>query len=151
MKRSGELIECPPADEEQLLYANILQVGMYIGLALLLVTFAIYVSGVRTPAVPVEQLPDYWTMSVDDYLEATNRDHLHQAHPVSGWGWVGMLGKGDYLNFAGITLLSGVTIVCFVGIIPTLIRKRDMPYVIMAVLEVAILTLAASGVLNVGH
>lgn len=151
MKKSGELIECPPADEEQLLYASILQIGMYMGLALLLVTFGLYMSGVRPAAVPVEQLPDYWTMSVDDYLEATNRDHLHHAHPVSGWGWLEMLGKGDYLNFVGIALLSGVTIVCFVGIIPTLIRKRDIPYVIMAVLEVAILTLAASGVLAVGH
>lgn len=151
MEQNTESFECPPADEEQLLYANILQVGMYIGLALLLVTFSLYAAGVRSPAVPVEQLPDYWTMSVDEYLDATNRDHLHQTHPVSGWTWLRHLGKGDYLNFLGIALLSGVTIVCFIGIIPTLIRKRDKAYVIMAVLEVAILALAASGILAVGH
>ncbi|MGD8700600.1 MAG: hypothetical protein PVJ43_14990 [Gemmatimonadales bacterium] len=150
METNGEF-ECPAADEEQLLYANILQVGMYIGLTLLLVTFALYTSGILAPAVPVEQLPDYWTMNVHDYLEATNRDHLHHEHPVSGWSWLTMLGKGDYLNFVGITLLSGVTIVCFVGIVPTLLRKQDTAYVVMALLEVAILVLAASGILAVGH
>jgi len=150
METTG-LPDCPAADEEQLLYAKILQIGMYIGLVLLLVTFALYTSGVIAPAVPVEQLPDYWTMNVHDYLEATNRDHLHQEHPISGWAWVTVLGKGDYLTFVGITLLAGVTIVCYLGIIPTLIRKRDKAFVAMAVLEVLILTLAASGILAVGH
>ncbi len=150
METNGEF-ECPAADEEQLLYANILQVGMYLGLTLLLVTFALYTSGVVTPAVPVEQLPDYWSMNVDDYLEATNRDHLHHADPISGWSWLTVLGKGDYLNFLGIALLSGVTVVCYVGIVPTLIRKQDRAYVVMALLEVIILALAASGILAVGH
>ena len=150
METTG-LPDGPAADEEQLLYAKILQIGMYIGLVLLLVTFALYTSGVIAPAVPVEQLPDYWTMNVHDYLEATNRDHLHQEHPISGWAWVTVLGKGDYLTFVGITLLAGVTIVCYLGIIPTLIRKKDNAFVAMAVLEVLILTLAASGILAVGH
>jgi hypothetical protein len=150
METTG-LPDCPAADEEQLLYAKILQVGMYIGLGLLLVTFALYTSGIIAPAVPVEQLPEYWTMNVHDYLEATNRDHLHQEHLIVGWAWVKLLGKGDYLTFLGITLLAGVTIVCYLGIIPTLIRKKDKAFVAMAVLEVLILTLAASGILAVGH
>ena len=44
-----------------------------------------------------------------------------------------------------------MTIVCFLGIVPTLVRKKDKAYVVMALLEVAILTLAASGILAVGH
>jgi hypothetical protein len=150
MESNGDL-ECPGADEEQLLYAKILQTGMYIGLALLLVTFLLYTSGIVAPAVPVEALPDYWTMNVHDYLDATNRDHLHHEHPIDGWAWLTVLGKGDYLNFLGIALLSAVTIVCFLGIVPTLARKKDKAYVVMALLEVAILTLAASGILAVGH
>jgi hypothetical protein len=143
--------ECPSADEEQLLYAKILQIGMYIGLALLLLTFALYASGIVEPAIPVEQLPDYWTMSVHDYLEATNHDHVHREQPVTGWSWLSVLGKGDYLNFLGIALLSAVTIVCYAGIVPTLIRKKDRVYATLALLEIAILTLAASGILSVGH
>jgi hypothetical protein len=150
METNGEF-ECPAADEEQLLYANILQVGMYIGLTLLLVTFTLYAFGIVEPAVPVERLPDYWTLDVHEYLEATNRDHLHHEHPISGWSWLQVLDKGDYLNFLGIALLSGVTIVCFLGIVPTLIQKKDRAYVVMALLEVVILALAASGILAVGH
>jgi hypothetical protein len=150
METNGN-VDCPSADEEQLLYAKILQAGMYIGLALLLATFALYASGAVAPAVPVAELPDYWTMGVDDYLEATNHDHLHLEHPVSGWAWLSVLGKGDYLNFLGIAVLSAVTIVCFLGIVPTLVRKKDTPYTVMALLEAIILTLAASGILGVGH
>lgn len=143
--------ECPSADEEQLLYAKILQTGMYIGLVLLFLTFALYTSGIVAPTVPVDQLPDYWTMNVHEYLEAVNHDHLQHEHPISGWSWLSVLEKGDYLNFLGIAVLSSVTIVCFLGIVPTLLRKKDTPYVVMALLEAAILGLAASGILSVGH
>ncbi|NIM52709.1 MAG: hypothetical protein GTO22_26265 [Gemmatimonadales bacterium] len=146
-----EDVKTPIIDEEQVLYAKILQIGMYIGLALLLLTFALYVSGIVAPSVPVEQLPEYWGMNVHDYLEATNEDHLHREEPVTGWSWLAVLGNGDYLNFLGIALLSMVTIVCFLGIVPTLVRKKDKAYAIIALLEVAILTLAASGILSVGH
>ena len=62
-----------------------------------------------------------------------------------------MLGKGDFLNFIGIAILGGVTIICYLAIIPTLLRKKDKAYVAMAFLEVIVLSLAASGILAVGH
>jgi hypothetical protein len=139
------------ANEEQLLYAKILEIGMYLGLALLLATFVLYVFGIMAPAVPIEQLPNYWVMSAHDYVEAINHDFLHRDHGVTGWGWVAVIGKGDFVNFLGIALLSGVTIVCYAGIIPTLLRKKQTAYVWMAIAEVVILVLAASGILAVGH
>ena len=144
-------LKTPKINEEQILYARILAVGMYIGLATLLVTFALYVLGIVPPAIPVEELSGYWKMNVHDYLEATNNDHLHREHPITGWSWLSALGKGDYLNFIGIALLSTVTIVCFLGIVPTLLRKKDRAYAAMALLEAAILVFAASGILGVGH
>ena len=143
--------DCPQGDEEQLLYARILEAGMYFGLALLFVTYALYLLGIVAPGIPVAELPRYWEMNVHDYLEAVNADHLHQEHVVTGWSWLSVLGHGDYLNYLGIAVLSAVTIVCFVGIVPTLIRKGDKAYAAMALLEVAILTLAASGLLAAGH
>jgi hypothetical protein len=141
----------PRVDDEQLLYASILEVGVYLGLVVLLVTFALYASGVVAPSVPLHELPNYWQLSVHDYLEVTNAEHLHHEHVITGWAWISVIGKGDYLNFIGIALLAGVTIVCFLGILPTLIRKHDRIYTTMAVLEVLVLTLAASGVLAAGH
>ena len=139
------------ANEEQLLYAKILASGMYFGLALLLVTFALYATGIIAPGIPIEELSRYWTLSVHEYLEAVNHEYLHQEHLITGWSWLGVLRFGDYLNFIGIAVLAAVTIVCYLGILPMLFRKRDWVYATVAALEVIILVLAASGLVSVGH
>ncbi len=130
------------ATEEQVAYAKLLDIGMKAGLLALIVTFVIYVMGILTPHVPVNDLPRYWAMPVKQYLEAT---HIH-----SGWSWLGMLGKGDFLNFIAIAFLAGVTILCYMRVIPILFRKKDSVYGIIAVLEVLVLVLAASGILRAG-
>ena len=139
------------ASDEQLLYAKILNVGMYLGLGILLATFALYLSGLLAPAVPIEELPNYWSLSAHEYLEAINHQFLHREELVLGWGWVFVLNKGDFINFLGIAVLALVTIVCYLGILPTLFRKKDWIYGAIAVLEVLILVLAASGLVSAGH
>ena len=146
-----EKAKATEANEEQLLYASILEKGMYTGLALLLVTFVLYLTGILEPAIPIEQLPNYWVMSVHDYSEAINHNFLHREHVITGWGWLAVVGKGDFVNFLGIALLSGVTIVCYIGILPTLLRTKQMAYFWIAITEVVILALAASGILTAGH
>jgi hypothetical protein len=128
--------------EEQLAYANILGTGMWIGLAVIIITFIVYVSGMLHPFVPINDLPQYWGMSVKDYN--------HTLNAPTGWGWVALAGKGDYLNFIGIAMLAGLTILCYLVILPILIRKKDTPYVIIAIAEVLVLVLAASGILKSG-
>jgi hypothetical protein len=144
-------VEARETGSEQLLYARVLEIGMYIGLVVLFITFALYVSGILAPAVPLERVSSYWNQGVHEYLEAVNRDYLHMEHPPTGWAWVNMLGRGDFLNFVGIAILGGVTIICYLAIVPTLLRKKDHAYLTMAVLEVLVLSLAASGILAVGH
>jgi hypothetical protein len=124
---------------------------MYLGLGLLLVTFALYLTGILQPGVPIEELPNYWTLSAHEYLEAVNHEFLHRPDVVVGWGWTSLLGLGDYLNFVGIALLAAVTIVCYIGILPNLFRRKDWIYGTIAVLEILILVLAASGIVAVGH
>ncbi|MBI5635134.1 MAG: hypothetical protein HZA15_16825 [Nitrospirae bacterium] len=130
------------ATEEQLAYAKLLDIGMKLGLLMLVISFTIYVLGILTPHVPVSDLPKYWSMPVKDYLKATD---IH-----TGWSWIHLLGKGDFLNFAGIAFLSGVTILCYMRIIPILFKKKDTVYAVLAIIEVLVLVLAASGVLKSG-
>ncbi|MEW5746537.1 MAG: hypothetical protein AB1805_13990 [Nitrospirota bacterium] len=130
------------ATEEQLAYAKLLDLGMKLGLVMLVITFIVYVSGILTPYIPVNDLPNYWGMPVHKYLEATG------IHP--GWAWLGMLGKGDFLNFIGIAFLAGVTILCYIRIVPILFRNKDTVYGVLAILEVLVLVLAASGLLKSG-
>lgn len=139
------------ADADQLLYASILAKGMYLGLGLLLVTFTLYMTGLVQPGIPIEELPRLWTLSAHEYLEVVNHEFLHRPEVVDGWRWIYLLGMGDFLNFVGIALLSGVTIVCYLGVIPSLLRKKDWIYTTIAALEVIVLVLAASGLVAVGH
>jgi hypothetical protein len=130
------------ATEEQLLYANILNKGMLIGLLGLIVTFIIYGAGILEPKIPLEQVQNYWVMPVSDYLQ------LSGTH--AGWAWLGNLGYGDMLNFLPIAFLSILTIVCYLAILPGLMRKKDIPYVVLVIVEVVVLAVAASGILGSG-
>ena len=135
-------IEKNKASEEQMAYAGVLNIGMWLGLAVLILTFFVYLSGLLPSFVPIDDLPKYWTMRVHDYNVAL--------HAPTGWGWVTLAGKGDYLNFVGIAMLSGLTILCYLVILPILVRKKDTPYVVIAIVEVVVLSLAASGIMKVG-
>lgn len=139
------------ATQEQVLYAKILEKGMLVGLILMFITFALYVFGIMKPAIPVDQVSGYWSMSVHDYLIAINNDFLHIDHAPTGWAWVKMIGKGDFLNFVPVAILSGVTIVCYVAILPGLFARGDKAMGIITLMTALILTLAASGILAVGH
>lgn len=139
------------ATEEQILYAKILEKGMYLGLLLMFITFALYVFGIMEPAIPVNEISGYWTQDVHSYLEAINHNFLHQDHLLTGWSWMAFVGKGDFINFLPVAILSGVTIICYLSIVPGLFRRGDKAYAIMAIAEATILALAASGLLAVGH
>jgi hypothetical protein len=128
--------------DEQLLYSKILNTGMLIGLAGLAITFILYASGIMEPLIPLEKVQTYWVLSVHEYLELSG---MH-----AGWAWFGNLQFGDMLNFLPIAFLSLLTIVCYTAIIPGLIRKKDTAYVVIAVLEIIVLAVAASGILGTG-
>ncbi|MDA8405902.1 MAG: DUF1634 domain-containing protein [Deltaproteobacteria bacterium] len=130
------------ASPEQVVYAGILEKGMYLGLMLILATFALYVLGIIKPYIPVTEISKYWSLSVGEYLQTAN---IHQ-----GWWWVSMLGYGDFINFIGIAFLAGVTIVCFLVIVPVLWKNNDKLYAAFSLLEAVILSLAASGILGSG-
>ena len=131
------------AGPEQIRYALLLEKGMYLGLLILFVTFALYALGIVKPFIPKSEISHYWAMNVHDYLE--------HANIKTGWSWLGMLNYGDFINFIGVALLAGVTIICYLAIVPILLRNNDKVYAVLAVLEALVLSLAASGLLAVGH
>ncbi len=139
-EKSTASLEATP---EQILYAKILEWGMYIGLLILFITFGLYTIGIMDPYIPMNKISGYWNLNVHDYLEHTGIK--------DGWAWVHMVKYGDFVNFIGIAILAGVTSICYAAIVPTLLKSKDIVYVILAVLEVIVLTAAASGILAVGH
>lgn len=130
------------APAEQITYANILFYGCWGGLALMAVTYFLYVSGVMEPYVSMDLVTKYWSQPVQEYLTQNN--------VPTGWGWAKLLSKGDFLNFVGIALLAGLTIIGYIPLVFAYLKKKDMPFVIIAVLEIIVLSVAASGIFGSG-
>ncbi|MEW6429540.1 MAG: hypothetical protein AB1568_16075 [Thermodesulfobacteriota bacterium] len=139
------------ATAEQILYASILEKGMLAGLVLMVLTFAAYVFGIVEPVVPLSEISSYWRQDVHSYLVAINDNFIHGEHLPTGWSWLSLAGKGDFMNFIPVAILSGITILCYASIVPGLFRRGDKAYGIMAIAEAVILALAASGILAAGH
>lgn len=134
--------QSPGASEEQKRYAAVLDIAMKIGLLAIVVTFVLYLIGFPKPHIPVEDVSQFWGMKVKDYLEATNIEH--------GWTWVKEMGKSDFLTFGPIAFLASVTVICYLSIMPILFKRKDAVFAVLAICEVFILVLAASGVLPSG-
>ncbi|MEW6334873.1 MAG: hypothetical protein AB1558_11445 [Thermodesulfobacteriota bacterium] len=127
---------------EQLLYARILGILSKAGLAWLVVTFTLYAGGFRPPVIPLEDLPRYWSLSREEYLGAAGID--------AGWSWLRLIGHGDFLTFTAVAFLALTTLICYAAVIPSYLRKGDRIYGSLALIEVAVLAMAASGILMAG-
>jgi len=127
---------------EQLKYANLLLYGSWTGIAVLAATFFLYMTGTMSSFIPPSQMPQYWGMKASEYLTATGAPH--------GWGWISMIGHGDYLNLMGIAFLGSLTLVGFLILLPAYLAKKDSIYTAIVAVEILVLTLAASGILKVG-
>jgi hypothetical protein len=128
--------------KEQILYANMLFYGCWGGLALMAVTYLIYVFGVMDPHVSMNTVTEVWSKPVHDYLTVGQV-------PV-GWGWATLLNKGDFLNFLGIALLAGMTLVCYIPLVGAYLKKKDTLFALIAVAEILVLAFAASGIVGGG-
>ncbi|CAG0957761.1 hypothetical protein BURK1_00546 [Burkholderiales bacterium] len=124
-------------------YATLLDWGAKTGFAVAVVAFAAYVSGVLPAHVALEQLPVLWTQSLEAYLAETGAP--------TGWGWLAQLGHGEYAGIAGIAILSGCSIPCLLAVMPLFAKRGEKVMATVCALVVAVLLLAASGILTAGH
>ena len=137
--------------EENILYANVLEKGMFFGLILMVITFFLYIFGLLDPVIPLKSLNIYWNQPVNEYLLQINKNFLDWEELPIGWSWLKLIWYGDFLNFIPIAILSGITIFCYIVILPNMLVRKDYWMAMIAFLEILILCLAASGILTVGH
>lgn len=121
----------------QATYARWLDVATRVGFVVSLVAFLVYVSGLVEPFVPLEQLPRLWGLSAARFAELTGAP--------AGWGWLGMLGKADYLNLAAVALFGIVTLACYARIVPLLFAAGERLQAFIALAQVLVLAAAAAG------
>ncbi len=128
--------------KEQIIYANLLLIGMVAGIIVMMITYAVYLSGLLEPYVNMQVISANWGKGIHEYLEVT--------HSPLGWGWFALLGKGDYLNYVGFALLGLMTIFCYIVLVRGYSRRKDWVFAVISILEIVVLSLAASGILGSG-
>ena len=133
----------PPIADEQLAYARWLDRGAKAGFVALVAGFLAYAAGLLPPAIPFDQLPGLLALPLDRYLAATGT--------TPGWSWATKVAKGEYASLVGIAVLASCSVPCLVAIFTVYLKRRDAAYAAFAALEIAVLALAASGLLTGTH
>jgi hypothetical protein len=123
-------------------YAGILQWFVVLAFTTLVVSFALFGSGVMPAAVPADETPELWHLSAEEYTERTPFPE--------GWAWVAELRQADVLTFGALAVIAAATPLCFVALAIMYLRRRDYAYGIMTILVIAVLSLAASGLVGAG-
>ncbi|MBL0144017.1 MAG: hypothetical protein IPP91_18420 [Betaproteobacteria bacterium] len=128
-------------DQER--YARLLSIGTNTGLGMLIVLFAIYMFGVVDPHVPHERLPDLWHLPASSLLEIVGIE--------AGWGWTAIIHRADILTLVGIVTLAFCSVPCLLAIMPIYWAGGQRPLFAICALEVAVIVVAASGLVGGGH
>jgi hypothetical protein len=121
--------------DEQQVYARWLARGTHLALVVLIASFLAYALALRDPLLPPQELARLWAFPVDHYIAASGAP--------TGWGWLALLHKSDYLIFAAVAMLGLVTVVCYARIIPMLLAQGEHWRAVIAVLQVVVLLGAA--------
>jgi hypothetical protein len=127
---------------EQACYARLLWWSGWSGLLVLALGFIAYVGGVLPPLIGVEELPRVWTLSARQLAE-------QEGHP-SGWDWIGMLERGDIFTLLGIAVLASCSSLPLTVVAALYWRRRERLYALLSVFQVAVLLMAASGLIAAG-
>ncbi len=128
--------------EIQLFYARVLDGSAKVCFILLVTIFLVYVSGVLSPYLPLEDLPFYWHQPFQTYLTS--------AQVPTGWAWLSYLRYGDFLNLLPIAIIAGVVIFAYVLLVFKFFRSKEYLMTGIAFVEIIVLLLAASGFLRGG-
>ena len=134
-----------PAEQplEQLRYATWLEWGTRLGLGVLVLSFLGYAAGWLPAQVPPQRLAELWGLPVNQYLQ--------QAGAGTGWSWLAHWFKGDTLGLLGIVILAGCSVPALLALLPLFLRRGDKTFAWLVLAEVAVVLLAASGLLAGGH
>jgi hypothetical protein len=120
---------------EQHVYARWLDWGTRIALALLVGSFLLYAFAIVDPHLPYAELPKLWGFPVDRFVAASGAP--------TGWGWLQLLHKSDYLIFVAVAMLGLITVVCYARLVPILLREKEPWRAAIAMAQIVVLLGAA--------
>jgi uncharacterized membrane protein len=134
------------ADRVQLAYARTLDIVAHAVMLVLGIGFLLYILQLLPLTVPIETVAGNWHLSSSE-LQA-------KIHPFCGWSCFASLPvllHGDAVSYASVVMLSMATIICLVTAVAVFFSEKNHLFLMIAVLQVVVLLVAASGVITSGH
>ncbi len=131
-------------DKVQLVYAQVLEIVSYAGFAFLAIGYVVYVLQLLPLSVPIDAIAANWHLKASDMQQ--------KLHTPLGWSFSGgtpaALLQGDIISYLSIFFLAMATIACLAFAAVTFYREKNYLYVTIAVLQVVVLLVAASGLIH---
>jgi len=101
----------------------------------------IYIFQIFEPQIPPEKLTKLWSMSSSEFSRTIDSN-------ISGWGWIKLIYKSDYMNYLPIIFLSIIVVIANLRILPFLLSEKDYKLALISLLQIIVILIAASGVLK---
>lgn len=137
------MTETPVLSPDQQRYSRILAAGTHAGLAILVILFGLYMFGIVAPQVPHASLPELWRLPAGEFLAL--------AGIADGWGWTAHVAHGDVLTLVGIATLAFCSVPCLIAVMPIYWASGQRALFGICALEVAVILMAASGLIGAAH
>ncbi|MGQ9661380.1 MAG: hypothetical protein ACUVWX_03470 [Kiritimatiellia bacterium] len=136
---------CPRGIVQQR-FASVTQTGMVVDIAIVLITFGLYLWGRPAPLVPLVRVPELWEMSANEYGRAIAAEFFPDRQLPTGWAWLHLLGYSDYLTYCAVSILASTALIAYAAILPILARQQRWIYFVLGLVQLLVLGLAASGI-----
>ena len=130
-------------DPVQLIYARVLDLASHLGMALIAIGYLVYVLQLLPLSVPIDAVAGNWHLRASVVQQ--------KLHMPAGWSFMeagGTLLKGDVISYLSIIYLAMATILCLAFSSMTFFREKNYIYTVIALLQVAVLLFASSGVVG---
>jgi len=98
---------------------------------------------ITTPLVPLKQIPQYWSLSLKQFLEKSGTP--------TGWEWTSMLGYGDVVPLLGISILASGSLFWFLYLLYSFLQRGAKVLAFIAAVELFFILTSASNLIQISH
>jgi hypothetical protein len=134
------------ADRVQFAYAKTLDIVAHAVMLVIGIGYLLYILRLLPLTVPIETIAGNWQLSSSELQS--------KLHVFCGWSCftsLPVLLHGDAVSYASVVMLSMATLFCLVTAVMAFFREKNHLFLMIAILQVVVLLVAASGVMTLGH
>jgi hypothetical protein len=134
------------ADRVQLAYAKTLDFVSHAIIVVMAAGYAFYLLRLLPNTIPIELIARNWGLNSSDL-----RSQLHHHCGWSCFSSIPALLHGDALSYASVIFLSMATMLCLITALFAFLAEKNRIFMVMAIMQILVLGVAASGVFATGR